>query len=76
LLNKKYPGFSGARSTLRRVIPASIISGGLVIVLQNIIPLGNMGNLMNAVIGAGILGLGGLLVLPFIWPEIRTLAKL
>jgi putative peptidoglycan lipid II flippase len=76
LLNKKYPGFSEARSTLRRVIPVSVVSGGLVIILQKLIPLGEMSGILSAALGAGILGIGGVLVLPFIWPEIRTLAKL
>jgi putative peptidoglycan lipid II flippase len=76
LLNRKYPGFSGARSTLRRVILATIVSGALVLILENLLPFDTMGGIVSTIVGMGILGLGALVVLPFIWPEFKRILQL
>lgn len=76
LLNKKYPGFSEARSTLRRVIPASLVSSAIVLLLTNLPLFDLLGSIARTIAGMGILGLGVLVVLPFIWPEIKLIMKL
>ncbi len=76
LLNRKYPGFAQAGTTLRRVIPASLASAVVVYLLQQPIMTNSMGSVLRAAAGAGALALGGVLVLPFIWPELKSLLKL
>jgi putative peptidoglycan lipid II flippase len=76
LLSRKFPGFAQAGSTLRRVIPAALGGAILVYLLYTLLPLETMGALMSTILAAGALGVGGLLVLPFIWPEIKLLVKL
>ncbi len=56
--------------TLPRVIAATLIGGLVATLLIAFLP-------MPAIITAiAALGLGALAVLPFIWPEIKTLATL
>jgi putative peptidoglycan lipid II flippase len=76
LLNRKYPGFAQARSTLQRAIPATLAAAGLVALLYQVLPIQSAGTLMKIVLATGAMGLGGLLVLPFIWVEIKLLVRL
>jgi putative peptidoglycan lipid II flippase len=76
LLNKKFPGFAQAGSTLKRVIPAALCSALLVFLLYALIPFDTMGTLMGAILAAAAMGISGLCVLPFIWVEIKNLIKL
>ncbi len=76
LLNKKYPGFANVKSTLLRAIPISLVCGALVYLLNNRLYTDTMGTLTSTMVGMGVLFLSGLLVLPFIWKEIRILVRL
>jgi len=76
LLNRKYPGFAGARSTLVRVIPASLGGALVVTILYAVFPLNTMGTMMSTLLAVGIMAVSGLLILPFIWPEIKSLKTL
>ncbi len=70
LLNRKFPGMLELGRTLPRVIAATLIGGLVATLLIAFLP-------MPAIITAiAALGLGALAVLPFIWPEIKTLATL
>jgi putative peptidoglycan lipid II flippase len=75
LLNKKYKGFFQTRNTLFRVIPISVIGAFVVSLLINVFPLETTGTLISTLLTLGALMVGGLLVLPFIWPEIKLLVK-
>ncbi len=71
LLNRRFPGVVAARSTLVRVIPVAILCGLLVYgLLQLPVQISEM------VLGVVALGVGGLLVLPFILPELKLLVKM
>ncbi|MGW8224602.1 MAG: lipid II flippase MurJ, partial [Anaerolineales bacterium] len=71
LLNRKFPGLLLLRKTLLRVTLASLTAGLLVYLLLS------LPSPIPALIQAsGALGLGGLAVLPFIWPEVKLLLKL
>jgi putative peptidoglycan lipid II flippase len=71
LLNRRFSGLLRLRKTLLRATLASLVAGLLVYLLLSLnIPIPS---LLQAV---GALGLGGLVVLPFIWPEIKLLLKL
>ena len=71
LLNKRFPGVVAVRTTLVRVIPVALL-GGLVAygILQLSLPVSGI------ILGVVALGVGGLLVLPFITPELRLLTKM
>jgi putative peptidoglycan lipid II flippase len=76
LLNRKFPGFASSRSTLKRVIPASVGSGLVVLLLYRLIPFDSLSLFTGAFLALGVLVLSGLLVLPFIWPELKLLKTL
>jgi len=76
LINKQFPGFAQAGSTLRRILPASLGAGILVVVLYRLLPVDTAGTLMGTILAVGILAFAGVLTLPFLWPEIKTLAQL
>jgi len=76
LLSRKFPGFSQAGSTLKRVIPAAIGSALLVTLLYTLIPFDSIGTLMGAIMAAAAMGVSALCVLPFIWVEIKNLIRL
>ncbi len=71
LLNRRFAGVADVRSTLVRVIPVALL-GGLVTygVLQLSLPVSGL------ILGAVALGAGGLVVIPFILPELRLLIKM
>lgn len=71
LLNRRYAGVVSARNTLLRAIPVAVIGGLLVFGVSQI-------NLPVPVLLTGMvaLGLGGLLAVPFILPELKLLVKM
>ncbi len=71
LLSRRFPGVMNVHSTLVRVIPASIFSGLVVYgLLQLVVPVSA---LLFAIFA---MGLGVLLVLPFILPELKLLVNM
>jgi putative peptidoglycan lipid II flippase len=71
LLNRRFPGVIAVQSTVFRAIPAALIGGLVVYVLLHLsLPLTGL------LLGVFALGVGGLLVLPFIMPELRLLLKM
>jgi len=69
LLNRKLPGILQVRGTLLRVLVGSAV-GGLVVLALLQLPLSALP------LALGALVMGGLLTLPFIWPEVKMLARL
>ncbi len=69
LQSRRTGGILSVRSTLLRVISASLIAGLVVVGLLQL-PFSAL------LLAAFSLVVGGLLVLPFIWPELRLLIKL
>ena len=55
---------------------ASVGGGLVVVVLYTLVPFETLGLFTGALCAAGVLGLSGLLILPFIWPEIKLLKSL
>jgi putative peptidoglycan lipid II flippase len=71
LLNRKFPGLSRLGSTLPRVALACVAAALLVyFILSMSLPLPAF---ISAVIA---LAIGGLAVLPFVWPELKLMMKL
>jgi putative peptidoglycan lipid II flippase len=69
LLNRRFHGLLDVRSTLIRVVPASLLAAGLAYgLLQLPLPALPLAFLSMAA--------GGVVVLPFIWPELKMLIKL
>jgi peptidoglycan biosynthesis protein MviN/MurJ (putative lipid II flippase) len=69
LLNRKYSGLFDIKNTLKRVVPVTLVSGALVLALLQL-------EFSPLLLSVAALGLGGLLVLPFVWPEVKLLIKL
>jgi len=69
ILNRRFPGVLRVRATLLRALLASLAGAALTAAVMQL-PLPT---LLSALAG---LAAGGLLVLPFIWPEIKILIKL
>jgi putative peptidoglycan lipid II flippase len=69
LLNRKVPGALRLGNTLTRVAVVSVTAGLLVYALMNL-------PLPDVPLSLGALALGALAVLPFIWGEVRMLARL
>ncbi|MBN2148942.1 MAG: murein biosynthesis integral membrane protein MurJ [Anaerolineales bacterium] len=69
LLYRQYGGRLHLGTVLLRVIPASLL-GALVVYLVGLLPLPALP------LALGGMAAGGLVVLPFIWPEIRVLVRL
>ena len=76
LLNRRLPGFAAAKSTLTRVVPVSLGGGAIVSVIYRFIPFETLGLLTGTLLAVGTLCFCGLLILPFIWPEIQSLKSL
>jgi putative peptidoglycan lipid II flippase len=71
LLNRRFPGVVDVRSTLVRVIPVALICGLLVFALLKLpVPVSGV---IYAVV---VIGLGALLAIPFIIPELKLLVKM
>lgn len=71
LLNRRYSGVAEVRSTLVRVIPVAISCGLLVYGLMQL-PV----EISGLILWVAALGVGGLLALPFILPELKLLVKM
>jgi putative peptidoglycan lipid II flippase len=71
LLNRRFAGVVTVRSTLVRVIPVAIVCGLFVYALLRL-PV----QISELLLGVVALGLGGLLVIPFILPELKLLVKM
>jgi len=69
LLNRRFPGITKVGSTLLRAIIGSG-AAALVVYLSMQLPFSNL------LVSLGSLVLGGLVALPFIWPELKLLIKL
>lgn len=71
LLNRRFTGVVEVRNTLIRAIPVAL-SGGLLVyaLLRLALPI------TGILLGVVAIGVGGLLVLPFILPELRLLIKM
>jgi len=71
LLNRRFAGVIAVRTTLIRAIPVALSAGLLVYGLLRLsLPISGI------LLGVIALGVGGLLVLPFILPELRLLLKM
>lgn len=71
LLNRRFRGVVASRNTLLRTIPIATTAGLVVFALLHFsLPLPGL------ILGVLALGVGGLLVLPFILPELRLLLKM
>ena len=71
LLNRRFAGVIAVRNTLIRAIPVALSAGLLVYGLLRLsLPISGI------LLGVIALGVGGLLVLPFILPELRLLLKM
>jgi putative peptidoglycan lipid II flippase len=69
LLNRRYPGVTKVGRTLLRALAASVV-GALVVIVIMQLPFPSL------ILSLGALLLGGLVALPFIWPEVRLLLRL
>ncbi|MBC8504796.1 MAG: murein biosynthesis integral membrane protein MurJ [Anaerolineales bacterium] len=76
LVGRKFPAWLNIGKPLLRITLVSVGSGAIVYLLINFIPLDTLSTLMSTIVGVGIIGLGGLVVLPFIWPEVKLLGKI
>jgi peptidoglycan biosynthesis protein MviN/MurJ (putative lipid II flippase) len=76
LINKQFPGFARVGTTMRRVLPVSVAAGLLVALCYQVLPFDTVGTLLKTTLAFGVLSGAGLLTLPFLWPEIKLLAKL
>jgi putative peptidoglycan lipid II flippase len=69
VLNRRYPGITKVGRTLLRAILASA-AAALVAILMMQLPYSNL------LVSLGALVAGGLVALPFIWPEVKLLIRL
>jgi peptidoglycan biosynthesis protein MviN/MurJ (putative lipid II flippase) len=69
LLNRKMPGLLRVEGTLLRVMLVSVV-GALLVYGLMLLPFPAL------LLALAALAAGGLLVLPFIWPEVKLLIKL
>ena len=76
LLNRKVPGVFQIRGTILRVGLAAIVGGVAVYGLLTVLPLASWSLILSTVVAAGVLLIGGVLALPFIWTEVKVLVRL
>jgi len=71
LLNRRFAGVADVGSTLVRVVPVALLAGLVAYgILQLSLPVSGF------ILGAVALGVGGLVVIPFILPELRLLIRM
>jgi putative peptidoglycan lipid II flippase len=71
LLNRRFAGVADVRSTLVRVVPVALLAGLVAYgILQLSLPVSGL------ILGVVALGVGGLVVIPFILPELRLLIRM
>jgi putative peptidoglycan lipid II flippase len=76
LLNRRLPGLVRVTDTLVRVALVGVGSGTVAYLLLRALPLGDLSLAFSTLGSLAVLAIGGLIALPFIWPEVRTLVKL
>lgn len=76
LISRKYPGWFKLDKPIFRIVLASAFSGILAYFLISFLPWENLSGIKSALLGAAALGISGLVVLPFIWPEVKLLGKI
>jgi putative peptidoglycan lipid II flippase len=76
LISKKYPGWIQLDRPILRIVLASLGSGILAYILISLIPWASYSSLISALVGMGVLGICGVLTIPFIWPEVKMLGKI
>lgn len=76
LIGRKYPGWFKIDKPIFRITLASIVSGLLAYLLLSFLPWETLSSTQGALIGGAALGICGLVVLPFIWPEVKLLGKI
>jgi len=70
ILNRRFPQALEVRSTLRRTALGALLGMLAAIVLMQVLPLPALFTALVA------MAMGGLIALPFIWPEVKSLVKL
>lgn len=70
LLNRRFPGFLKVRGTAVRVVTATALGAALVFSIMNFVPLPLFPLTLTA------MALGALVVVPFAWPEVKSLIRL
>jgi putative peptidoglycan lipid II flippase len=76
LIYRAQPQKLQLRSTLARVTVGTILGGGLTALLLYYLPLETAGSLLKLAVTGGVIVLGGLVCLPFIWKEIKALISM
>ena len=74
ILNRRLQGIGSLAGTLVRVVLAALAGGLVAYAVLTFLPLGGS-ILMDTLAGLIAVGAGLLVVLPFIWPEIRALIR-
>lgn len=75
-LSRRVPGIFRVGSTALRVAGGALLGGLAVWAMLTFLPLDSWSLMVSTVAAMGALAGGGLLSLPFIWPEVRALVKL
>jgi putative peptidoglycan lipid II flippase len=70
ILNRQFPGLLKIGSTFPRALIAAVTAGTITLTLMNFLPLSTVPRTILA------LFVGALIVIPFIWSEIKLLLKL
>lgn len=76
LLNRRAPGILQVGSTGLRVAGGALLGAAVVWGMLAVLPLATWSLMFSTLAALGALAAGGLLALPFIWPEVRVLVKL
>ncbi|MBM3144613.1 MAG: murein biosynthesis integral membrane protein MurJ [Chloroflexi bacterium] len=76
LVRRKHPVRLNIGRPLLRISLVSLVSGVIVYFLLDFAPLDTFSMMMSALVGAGVIGFGGLFVLPFVLPEVKLLGKI
>jgi putative peptidoglycan lipid II flippase len=76
LLYRNLPTKLHLKSTLIRVFSGTALAGGMTVGLLHILPLDGLGGALKVLSTGGVLGLAGLVVLPFIWKEGKGLFEM
>jgi peptidoglycan biosynthesis protein MviN/MurJ (putative lipid II flippase) len=76
LIERRIPTWLHLGKPLGRIGLASLGSGVVIYALLNLLPIASLSTMMSAVATMGLLGLGALLVLPFIWKDVKMIATI
>jgi len=76
LVSRKFPGKLIIWKPLLRISFVSAISGAIVFFLLKYISTAAFSTMISTSIDTGIIAIGGLIVLPIIWPEVKLLGKI